>query len=273
MAWLLLYSYIEKFSWFLRGTNRGNSKERIVICLLKIKELPCTERPYEKLELYGEKALSNAELLAIIIKTGTKDETSVMLAQKILKLNNDEQAMEGLNFLRYLSIEELKKIKGIGKIKAIQIKALCELATRMSRPTNYRQIQIKRPKDIASILMPDLKFLKREVAKVIILNSKNYIEKIVDVSLGGSNFANVSIRDILNEVIKMQAPKFIIVHNHPSGDSSPSRKDIEFTNKLYEVAQLMGVELIDHIIIGNMNFTSIFEEKVKNIKDVKNLKG
>lgn len=235
---------------------------------MKIKELPYAERPYEKLELYGEKALSDAELLAIIIKTGTKEETSVTLAQRILKLNNDEQDETSLNFLRDLSIEELMQIKGIGKIKALQIKAVCELATRMGRPTNYRQIQVKRPNDIAKLLMPDLKNLKREVAKVIILNSKNYIEKIVDVSLGGSNYASVSIKDVLNEVIKMQAPKFVIVHNHPSGNSKPSLKDIEFTNKVYEISQIMGVELVDHIVIGDRNYTSIFEERVKSMKNV-----
>lgn len=236
-----------------------------MICLLKIKELPISERPYEKLELYGAQALSNAELLAIIIKTGTREETSVAIAQKVLTLNN-ESLTENLNFLRDLSIKELMQIKGIGKIKAIQIKAVCEFATRMSRPTNYRQIQIKSPKDIALLLMPEVKFFKREVAKVIILNSKNFVEKIVDISLGGSNFASISIRDVLNEVIKMQAPKFLLIHNHPSGDSSPSKKDIEFTNKLYDSAFIMGIELVDHIVIGNDNYTSIFEQKVKNMK-------
>ena len=108
---------------------------------MKIKELPETERPYEKLELYGEKALSNAELLAIIIKTGTKEETSVAIAQRLLSLNKNFDS-NNLNFLRDLSIDEFMQIKGIGKIKAIQIKAVCELAVRMSRPTNYKQIQI-----------------------------------------------------------------------------------------------------------------------------------
>lgn len=232
---------------------------------MKIKELPIAERPYEKLELYGEKALSNAELLAIVIKTGTKEETSVEVAQKILKLNDDFNA-ESLNFLRYISVEELMKIKGIGKIKALQIKAVCELSTRMSRPTNYRQIQVKTPKDLAELLMPDLKFLKREVVKVVVLNSKSYIEKIVDVSLGGANFARIPIRDVLNEVIKMQAPKFILVHNHPSGDPTPSPKDIKTTARIYDAAELMGIEFVDHIVIGDMKFTSIFEQKVKNMK-------
>ena len=232
---------------------------------MKIKELPVTERPYEKLELYGEKMLSNAELLAIIIKTGTKEETSVAVAQRILSLNKGLQ-IENLNFLRDLTIEELTKIHGIGRIKAIQIKAVCELATRMNKPTNYKQIQIKNPKDIAQILIPDMQFLKREVARVVVLNNKNYIEKIVDISFGGSNFASISIKDILNEVIKMQAPKFLLAHNHPSGDSTPSKKDIETTSKLYDAANIMGIELVDHIVIGNMNYTSIFEQKVKSMK-------
>ena len=236
-----------------------------MICLLNIKELPEAERPYEKLELYGEKALSNAELLAIIIKTGTKEESSVAVAQKILRLNNNFNA-ENLNFLIDTSIEELMQIKGIGKIKAIQIKAVCELATRISKPTNYRKIQIKKPKDIAELLIPELKFSKREVAKVIIINSKNYIEKIVDVSLGGANIAKLSVRDVLNEVIKTQAPKFILVHNHPSGDPTPSKTDVETTNRIYEAAELVGVELVDHIVIGERNYTSILEQKAKKMK-------
>ena len=109
---------------------------------LKIKEIPETERPYEKLELYGEKALSNAELLAIIIKTGTKEETSVQIAQRILNLNYDPQMGE-LNFLKSITMEELMQIKGIGRVKAIQIKAICELAIRMSKPSNFKKIQIK----------------------------------------------------------------------------------------------------------------------------------
>lgn len=147
---------------------------------LKIKEIPETERPYEKLELYGEKALSNAELLAIIIKTGTREETSVQVAQKILNLNDTQ---EGLNFLRNMTIEELTQIKGIGKIKAIQLKAVSELAIRMSSPTNYKKIVIKQPYDLAKILMEELRFQKREIAKIVILNNKNEILKIKDIAI------------------------------------------------------------------------------------------
>ena len=158
---------------------------------LKIKELPETERPYEKLELYGEKALSNAELLAIIIKTGTRDETSVQVAQKVLKLNDTQ---EGLNFLKDLTIEELMQIKGIGKIKAIQLKAVSELAVRMLAPTNYKKVIIKQPYDLAKILMEEMRFQKREIAKIVILNNKNEILKIKDIAIGGINYANLSIK-------------------------------------------------------------------------------
>lgn len=148
---------------------------------IKIKELPETERPYEKLELYGEKALSNAELLAIIIKCGTKDETSVQIAQKILNLNDTQE--DSLNFLRDITIEELMQIKGIGKVKAIQLKAVSELAIRMLVPSNYKKVVIKEPYDLAKILMEELRFQKREIAKIVILNNKNEILKIKDIAI------------------------------------------------------------------------------------------
>ena len=153
---------------------------------IKIKELPETERPYEKLELYGERALSNAELLAIIIKTGTKEETSVQLAQKVLNLNDTNE--DSLNFLRELTIEELIQIKGIGRIKAIQLKAVSELAIRMQKPSNYKKIVVNKPYDLAKILMEELRFLKREIAKIVILNNKNEILKIEDIALRRSEF-------------------------------------------------------------------------------------
>lgn len=229
---------------------------------IKIKELPIAERPYEKLELYGEKALSNAELLAIIIKSGTKEETSVQLAQKILNLNDNTKEGE-LNYLKNTTIEELMKIKGIGKVKAIQLKAICELSIRMSKPSDYRKVVIHEPYDVAKIMLQELRFEKREIARLIILNNKNEILKIKDISLGGVNSVNISIKDILAEPIKMQAPKIILVHNHPSGDATPSKQDIIFTNKLYSAASIFEVELVDHLVIGNMKYTSIFSQMVK----------
>ncbi len=238
---------------------------------IKIKELPELERPYEKLELKGEKALSNAELLAIIIKTGTREETSVQIAQRLLNLNDTQS--EDLSYLQSLTIEELMKIKGIGKVKAIQIKATCELAIRMFQTTNYKKQKISSPDDIAKIFMSELKFERLEKLKIVVLNNKNEILKIKEIALGKTQNIEVPIKDILVEPIKMGAPKIILVHNHPSGDSTPSNQDIIYTNQLYDLTRLIGIELLDHIVIGNMNYTSIFEKiLLKDRKDINNNK-
>ena len=226
---------------------------------IKMKELPISERPYEKLEMYGANSLSNAELLAIIIKTGTKEESSVTIAQKILNLNEDRK--NNLKFLQDISINELTKIKGIGKIKAIQLKAVSELTKRMSRPITNNKIKITCPQDVANLLIDELKNEKRELVKVLILNSKNIIIKILDDSYGSSNLARVTPKDILAEVIKMEAPKIILVHNHPSGDPLPSKADMAFTDRLIEASKLLGVELLDHIVIGHDSYESIFYRK------------
>lgn len=225
---------------------------------LKMKELPVQERPYEKLEKYGEKVLSNAELLAIIIKTGTKEENSIEIANRILLMS------ESLKGLLELSIEDLMNIKGIGKVKAIQLKALCELAQRMSKHQNS-DIQIKYPKDVANLFMDEYKFEKRETLKLIILNNKNYIIKVIDIAKGVVNQIIVDIKEILKEVIKLQANKMIIVHNHPSGDATPSKKDIEFTKRLIKASKIMDIKLLDHIIIGYDKYESIFSRgDIKN---------
>ncbi len=148
---------------------------------IKIKELPELERPYEKLDWYGEKTLSNAELLAIIIKTGTKQETSVQLAQKILNLGDTKT--EGINFLRNVAIEELMQIKGIGKVKAIQLKAVGELASRMATPNHIKKVKVNTPYDLAKIMMEELRFQNKEIAKVILLNGKNEILKIKNIAM------------------------------------------------------------------------------------------
>ena len=229
---------------------------------MKMKELPMSERPYEKLEMYGESALSNAELIAIIIKTGTRKESSISIAQKILSLEKNGE--NNLRFLQDISIEEFMSIKGIGKVKAIQLKAMCELTKRMSKPLDTSQVQINSPKDVAKLLTDEMKFEKREVVKAIILNSKNVIIKIVDICFGGTNSAILKPKDVLQEVIKIGAPKIILVHNHPSGDPTPSKSDLEFTERLIQAASLMGVELLDHIVIGDYGFISIFYLKKLN---------
>ena len=206
--------------------------------------------------------MSNAELLAIIIKSGTKEYTSVDIANQILNLNQNQDKGE-LNFLRELSLEQLKSLKGIGRVKAIQLKAICELSTRMNRTSNYRKIQIKSPNDIANLLMEELRFEKKEIVKVVIINNKNIILKILDVAIGSGNYSSLNIRNILSETIKMDAPKMILVHNHPSGDPTPSKKDLEVTETLRNAAKILNIELLDHIIIGNMSYMSIMQYKIR----------
>ena len=230
---------------------------------LKMKELPISERPYEKLEIYGEEMLSNAELLAIIIKTGTKEENSITVAQNVLKLN-DTINKDDLRFLCDISIKELMKIKGIGKVKAIQLKAIGELTKRISKPLNRKNIKIKNTKDVVELIMPSLRYEKREIAKLIILNSKNIVLKIIDISFGGTNFASISPKEVLVEAIKMQAPKIILVHNHPSGNPKPSKEDFRITDRIYECADIMGIELLDHIVIGDGTYESILMERKRN---------
>ncbi len=227
---------------------------------MKIKELPSSERPYEKLEMYGAKFLSNSELLAIIIKTGTKETTSVQVAQEILKIIENKE----LRQLQNISIEEFTKIKGIGKVKAIQLLAVCELAKRMARPIKKINIKIKTSEDVANLLMEEMRYEKREIAKILILNNKNEILKIKDISIGGTNYAIIEPKEVLVDAIKMGAPKILLVHNHPSGDSTPSKQDYKTTERVYTSAEVLGIQLLDHVVIGDGNYSSIFSEILKN---------
>ena len=194
--------------------------------MLSIKQLPLSERPYEKFEMYGEKVLSNAELLAIILKTGSKEQSAVELAQNILKLNGENN----LRSLQQISLKDLQKIKGVGKVKAIQIKALCEITKRMERPLNLN-ITIKEPKDVAKLLMNELRYEKREITKVLTLNTKNVLQKIVEIGIGNISSTAIDIKQIFEENLKLGMNRFILVHNHPSGDPTPSTKEIELLDK------------------------------------------
>lgn len=221
-----------------------------------IKKLPVLERPYEKAQMYGIENLSNAELLAIIIKTGTKEKTSIELAQEILSIETNGK--ENIQFLQDVTIQDLTKIKGVGTVKAIQIKAVCELNKRMARPINKEIIKIGRPYDVYQLLTNEMRYEKREKLKVLALNTRNILLKIIDVSQGGTSSIAIDLKDILSEPIKIGAAKIILVHNHPAGSTIPSKPDIQLTQKLYNVAYQLGIEFIDHIIIAKDKYESIF---------------
>ncbi|MBQ9280292.1 MAG: DNA repair protein RadC [Clostridia bacterium] len=221
---------------------------------MKMKDLPETEKPYEKLESYGAKSLSDAELLAIIIKSGTKSQTAVQVAQQVLTLDKERK---GLNFLTEVSIEELQKISGLGRVKTLQIKAVAELANRFSRPSKLIRNVITCPEDVANIVMGELKNESQEIIKTVILNNQNELMRIITNSIGTINSNVVEIREILKEPVKTGAAKIILIHNHPSGNPEPSRNDISFSIKIRDASEIFGIELLDHIIIGDGVFVSL----------------
>lgn len=216
---------------------------------LKLKELPACERPYEKMVLYGAENLTNVELLAIIIESGTKEETSISLAQKILKLSEDTNE-NSLRFLQNCTIEEFMKIKGIGRVKAIRLKAISELTKRMSIPLK-NEIFINNSKDVVNLLMDEMRYEKKEIVKLILLNSKNKVLRIKNISIGTSSYAIIDPKDILSDAIKMKARKLIIAHNHPSGNPTPSQDDYELTKRIDSCCKLFDIELLDHVVIGD----------------------
>lgn len=249
--------------WEPNNKKEGRKKQMSI----KMKELPESEKPYEKLEIYGAKKLSNAELLAITIKTGTRQESALNLAQKILAINN-KKGKNNLTFLGELTIKELTSIKGIGRVKAIQILAVVELARRMLTPTKAIIQKVKTTQDVANLFMSEMSNEEREIAKLLILSSKNVILKIMDLSIGGTDYAVLEPKIVLAEPVKMQAPKIILVHNHPSGDPTPSEQDFQATDRIYEAANIMGIDLLDHVVIGKNNqYDSIMFQKKRRRRE------
>lgn len=211
-------------------------------------------KPYEKLELVGEKFLKTSELLAIIIKTGTKEKNAIELAQEILNLGKNK---EDLSFLREVSLEELKKISGIGRVKAIQIKAIIEFSKRINQRQRKNKIQVKSTTDVIDLFMEEMRYEKQEILKLLILNTKNEILKVQDVCIGNTTSISFDIKNILSEPVKMQAQRIILIHNHPSGDPTPSNEDIKATIKIKEASKLVGIDLLEHIVIGDGIYKSI----------------
>lgn len=224
--------------------------------MLKTKDLPENERPYEKCEKYGAAALSDAELLAVVIRTGTKHKRSVELAMEILNLC-DMQG--GLDSLHSLSIAQLMKVPGVGRVKAIQIQCVLELSKRLCRSKPQIGQGFTHPSAIAGYYMETMRHYRQEHLVLLMLNTKN--RKIGDVVLskGSVNAALISPRDIFLEALRHDAVNIILLHNHPSGDPTPSGDDLEVTANVARLGKMLGIRLLDHIIIGNGTFVSLFE--------------
>ena len=217
--------------------------------------------PYEKFEKYGAKTLTDAELLAIIIRTGTRDFNSVELGKKILNLGNDVGQAHGILSLQHLSVEELMQVKGIGKVKAIRIKCVTEFSRRIAMQTFKKGIRFDKPSTIADYYREQLRHLEVEQVVLVLTDGKNQFLKDIILSSGTVNMSLLSPREIFMTALKMQAVNIVLVHNHPSGDPTPSRDDIEITKRIHEASQIMNIPLVDHIIIGDNTYMSLKELK------------
>lgn len=213
-----------------------------------------SERPREKLINFGVNSLSNAELLAILIRTGTKEISAIDLSQKILSERED-----GLRYLADCTIDELSHLKGIGKTKACQIIAAVELGKRLSMSTSKARLNIKSPRDVANIFMEEMRYYKKEYFKSILLNTKNEIIATEDISIGSLNSSLVHPREVFVGAIRKSASSIILMHNHPSGNPNPSNEDMKITKRLIEAGKIIGIEVLDHIIIGDGQFISLKE--------------
>lgn len=224
---------------------------------MKIKDLPVNERPYEKALNQGIASLSDAELLAVILRCGSHNEQSIDLARKILNIRN---CNEGLNSLNHLSMRELMSVSGIGRVKALMLLSVVEISRRMSRSTLGRTVVFSEPKQIADYYMQEMRHLESEELRCIYLDSKKGLITGEVVFKGTVNKAISEPREILKTALKVNAVSIVLLHNHPSGDPKESSSDISTTYRIRDCARLLGVELLDHIIIGDNTYTS-FKEK------------
>jgi len=222
-----------------------------------IKDIPPAQRPYEKCLSGGCESLSDAELLGVILRTGTLGESSVLLAQRILNLGGNN-----LSDLYSFTLPELMKIRGIGKVKAIQILCIGELSKRIAKANAKEKLNFSNPQLIAEYYMEDLCYEKREHLLLMMLDTKTQLIKEMELSVGTVNTTILSPRELYVEALRFGAVYIILVHNHPSGDPSPSKEDIEITRKIVECGKLMEISLLDHIIIGNKKYYSMREQGI-----------
>jgi DNA repair protein RadC len=219
-----------------------------------LRDIPQSERPRERMLQQGAQALSSAELLAILLRTGTVAESAVRLAERILRESGS------LRSLTDMRLEQLTSIKGVGPAKALQIQAGIELGRRLARTSNEERPVIRSPHDAADLLMEELRFLNKEHFVCLFLNTKNHVIGQETISVGSLNATVVHPREVFRPAIQRSSASIICAHNHPSGDPTPSTEDIELTSRLAEAGAIVGIELLDHLIIGDRKFISLKEK-------------
>ena len=228
------------------GTPKGKKS-------FTIKQMPANERPRERLLRVGPDALSSAELISIVIRTGIRGKSALALATSVL------QRFGGIRGIATVSTQDLATQKGIGPAKAIQLKAAIELGKRAFMLDPEELTEINRPSDVAQLLIGDMRYLDREYFKVVILNAKNRVNDVVTISIGCLDSSFAHPREVFKECIKRNCARIILVHNHPSGDPTPSDADIAITQRLVSCGMILGIEVLDHIIIGDNRFKSLKE--------------
>jgi DNA repair protein RadC len=215
--------------------------------------MPREERPRERLIQYGPEALSNQELLAILLRTGTARESALSLAQRILS------ALGGLKDVANATVEQLSAVHGIGPAKAVQIRAAIELGKRICTLTDDARPVIRSPADASQLLMSDLRFQTKEHFRALLLDTKNQVIRIASISVGSLTESIVHPRELFREAIRHSSAAVIVAHNHPSGDPTPSPEDVATTRRLVEAGRIVGIELLDHVILGDGRFVSLRE--------------
>lgn len=226
---------------------------------MKIKSLPAEERPMEKGLFQGMDRLSNAELLALLINSGTADKSAIALAEEVLGRGR------GILGLRDMTAQELMEIRGIGKGKAARILASLELGKRVSSIMPRDMVSIDSPESIAVLFMEELRHLKQETFRILLLNAKGEVISTEIISTGELTSTLVHPREVFRPAVKKSAAAVVLVHNHPSGDPQPSREDIETTSRLQECGKMMGIRVIDHIVIGDGIYVSMMSEGLMKV--------
>lgn len=222
---------------------------------LMVKDMPYEEQPKNKLALYGAASLSNAELLSLLISHGSKQESELRLAERVLAKCKDL----GLSGIVHMSVKELSSIPGMTKAKSSRILAAVELSLRLATAEAKVDV-IHGPEDVAHYAMPRFRFEQKEHFAVLLLNTKNHILGLTDVSVGSLTASIVHPREVFQMALRYAAASMILLHNHPSGDPSPSQEDISVTQRLVKAGKIMDVPVLDHIILGNNRFCSLKEK-------------
>ncbi len=224
---------------------------------LTMKDLPNDDRPYERCLREGPASLSDAELLSVIIRTGSREDNSLELASKVLALNYPK---EGILGLLHLSLPELMSVKGIGKVKGIQLLCIGELSRRIWKRRALEQNPVfTEPQAVADYYQEDMRHQAQEQFHVMLFNSKQVLIRDILLSKGTVNASLASPREIMIEALRYQAVSLILIHNHPSGDPEPSAEDIQVTLQTAQAGDLIGISVLDHIIIGDNSFVSLKE--------------